>query len=259
MDNCPEYKGIHIIQSLTIDEIQHLISIIKIVPCNILFKNIVCNIGSPSENAIIYKALYNNLPVAIKIPRENSNDNIDNEIKINIFLKKYNDFFLQMYDFKECPIYGKVIFNELAIGDLLQILSVKISFDEINKYIVNVFDSVYILASLGIRHNDLHIKNIFIIKRENNTVAVLGDFGKSIEPKFLVSNTDDIYKFFSSLKKYLSELYYPGYIIDLITKYIRKILFPIRNKYEYVENWNRLDDQNLIKELYEKWILLINE
>ena len=73
---------------------------------------------------------------------------------------------------------------EVVTGDLRQVIHDGISEKDLNNFIENVFDSNWILAKSGIKHNDLHIGNVFIKNINNDEYAVLGDFGKSIQSKY---------------------------------------------------------------------------
>lgn len=267
MEQCPNYNGIHLPQEFSFRELEYIKYIIRNYDCLELFdrKYIMCIIGSPSENATVYKGIYNDLPVAVKVPHQSANDNIDNEINVNLQLESDDNLFLRMYGFRECRVAGrdvytyltKVMFMELAIGDLLQYLFSRVTLEKLNELIIDVFNSVARLAEIKVKHNDLHIKNIFIVKRFNKDTAVIGDFGKAIPQQYLVSPMDDIYTFLSSLNKYLIQLGYAQKLIDLIIFYIRNLWAPFRSKYEYTTGWSGEDSENLIIKLRDDWTHLV--
>lgn len=240
--SCPSvyYQGLHLHRQINWNDIEN---IKKVLDSKDSCKDItiIQQIGSPSEEATVWEAMVKtqkeNYVVSVKISRQGFYR--PTEYLINQALLDYPDYFLRMFAQKDCTVTiqdrtdkVKLLFMELAIGDLYQILMDAINEEMLNDYILDVFDSEEKLAELGIKHNDLHIRNVFIICNKTRTVAVLGDFGKSIPAEFPGSNFDDLLKFFGDLKEYL-----PYYMISIKGKLSRFLVSirPIFYRLEEIE------------------------
>lgn len=207
---CPliHYHGLHLTRQINLGDIENIRSTIEKGCDNI---TIIQRIGSYSERASVWEAIIKtnttNYVVAIKTP--NPHFYRPEEFAIDQILLDYPNYFLQTFAQKDCLIslegqvrQVKFLIMELAIGDLHQVLTnSEITEDQLNDYILDVFDAEEKLAELGLKHNDLHIRNVFIICVDNETRAVLGDFGEAKKPQFVSSNFDDLLKFFTDLKE----------------------------------------------------------
>ena len=113
---------------------------------------------------------------------------------------KHPDFFPQIIGKKECAVMDRrtqeeynttMIYMEMMIGDLRQFIHDRITIDNLNKYIIDVYESLSLMAKEGYVHGDLHIGNIFIKNTNGKMYAVIGDFGKSYKAEYLSSPIND--------------------------------------------------------------------
>jgi hypothetical protein len=206
------YDGLH--NPVVLTEIEFKV-LGKYMSCDI-FKNIkiLQRIGSDSLYATVWLASFNSLELetslAIKIQKDIEKS--ESEAKISYKLEKWFDYFLLMYYHIRCDdirlngfsYSGMFMFMEVAISDLRQLIKYQnVTKAKLVSYILDVCNSIEIMATNFLYHGDLHIGNVFIVVREidNKTIhkAVLGDFG---ETKYIVSVTShlsDIRNFISSL------------------------------------------------------------
>ena len=179
-NNCNGYKGIHNQSILKTKDINNIRETLNEMSCEDVERHVHSIIGSPSERATIYKIILKDYVIAVKVMkhghlRENEYD-ISREIS-----SKAPNYFLRTIDRKFCQINDKnIIFNtqmlflELAIGDLYQVLDQGIDSRTLEDYISDVFKAVEVLSNLGYKHNDLTVKNVFVVCTGKNTRAVLG-------------------------------------------------------------------------------------
>jgi serine/threonine protein kinase len=246
------YKGLHVQRNLHESDIINIRNVIEKTHCKTLI--VTKRIGTPSERATVWEAI---LPVhrghyvlAVKIPHVYN----EKEYEIAKLLSNKPQHFLAMFAKIECDvnIYNKtfprqLLFIELAIGDLRQILDDTVTPSQLNDYIIDVFDAVSALADLGIKHNDLHLGNVFIVgDGREYTKAVLGDFGESVPAKFVESNCNDLMRFFTDLKANIPS-YLTTIFSDRIDRYVVNIR-PLFAKLEETNTFNQTERNKLAKE-----------
>lgn len=224
----------------------------KLLSCNTFDRiEVIQRIGSESLYATIWEIKFDlgkeKITMAIKI-QKNIEKTLE-EININKFLNEYPEYFLQMYDsiycqkislLKESSFSGYFIFMELAIADLAQFLTLtNVSENDLDNFIMQVFDSIYVLGKSQLFHGDLHIRNVFIVPRDNQIKAVIGDFGETIGIDSITSHTSDIYKFLSSLSEFLNK--FPNKYrntknkIKDIIRYVNRLTVTLEDDYD---TWN---------------------
>ncbi len=168
--------------------------------------NLIRRIGSESLHAKVYSGRIDNTIVAVKILKDI--DQFENELYINefIFEDPMNSlFFLYLIKGYICEDKG-IFVMEMAISDLKQKINFSyITEDESNDIVSNVLLSILKLAELGIYHGDLHLGNIFLVLRNNNIRAVIGDFGESSPTTSPTSSSSDLFEFIRGLLEYIDE------------------------------------------------------
>lgn len=202
------YEGLNKATVLSNDEFKNLK---KYVNCDI-FKNLkmLQRIGSNSAYATVWLSSFNSsdldITFAIKVQKDVQKS--ENEAKISYFLENWFDFFLLMYYDIYCEkiilnketYSGMFMFMEVAMSDLRQLITYQnVIKSELISYILDVCNSIEIMATNFLYHGDLHIGNVFLVTRNYQIKAVVGDFGES---NFIISPTShltDMSKFISSL------------------------------------------------------------
>ena len=230
------YEGLHKPSVLSENEFKTLK---KYVECDI-FKHlkILQRIGSDSVYATVWLANFNspdlNVSFAIKVQKDVKKS--EAEAKISYFLEQWFDYFLLMYYNIRCEkivlsgisYSGMFMFMEVAMSDLRQLIKYQnVTKSELVMYVLNVCDSVEIMATNFIFHGDLHLGNVFLVKREGSIKAVIGDFGES---RFILSATShlsDIGNFISQLGIELKSSALSSDVLSknklaLLTKHINK-------------------------------------
>ncbi len=202
------YEGLHKPIVLSPNEFK---SLKKYLNCDI-FKNLrmLQRIGSNSVYATVWLAAFNSVDLdvtfAIKVQKDVQKS--EKEAEISYFLESWFDNFLLMYSDIYCEKIilnnflhdGTFMFMEVAMSDLKQMITFQnVTKEELISYILNVCDSIEIMASNFLYHGDLHIGNVFIVKRDSNIKAVVGDFGESIFTNSPTSHLSDLATFISSL------------------------------------------------------------
>lgn len=202
------YDGLHKASVLSESEFKTLK---KYVECDI-FKHlkILQRIGSDSVYATVWLANFNspdlNVTFAIKVQRDVKKS--EAEAKISYFLEQWFDYFLLMYYNIRCEkitlsgisYSGMFMFMEVAMSDLRQLIKYQnVTKSELVMYVLQVCDSVEIMATNFIYHGDLHLGNVFLVKRESGIRAAIGDFGES---QFIVSPTSHL----SDIGYFISQL-----------------------------------------------------
>lgn len=205
------YDGLHKASVLSGDEFKALK---KYVECDI-FKHlkILQRIGSDSLYATVWLASFEatdiSVTFAVKVQRDVKKS--EHEAKISYFLEKWFDNFLLMYYNIRCDkitlnnknrqtYSGMFMFMEVAMSDLRQLIKYQnVTKSELISYILNVCDSVEIMATNFLYHGDLHLGNVFLVKRDNHIKAVVGDFGES---QYIVSPTSHL----SDMSTFVSQL-----------------------------------------------------
>ena len=230
------YEGLHKPSVLSESEFKALK---KYVECDI-FKHlkILQRIGSDSVYATVWLANFNspdlNVTFAIKVQRDVKKS--EAEAKISYFLEQWFDYFLLMYYNIRCEkivlsgvsYSGMFMFMEVAMSDLRQLIKYQnVTKSELVMYVLNVCDSVEIMATNFIFHGDLHLGNVFLVKREGNIKAVIGDFGESQYVVSPTSHLSDIGNFISQLGIELKSSALSSDVLSknklaLLTKHINK-------------------------------------
>ena len=202
------YDGLHKASVLSEAEFKTLK---KYVECDI-FKHlkILQRIGLDSAYATVWLASFNssdlNVSFAIKVQKDIEKS--EEEAKISYFLEQWFDYFLLMYYNIRCDkillsgvsYSGMFMFMEVAMSDLHQLIKYSnVTKSELVTYILQVCDSVEIMATNFIYHGDLHLGNVFLVKRETGIRAAVGDFGES---RFVLSPTSHL----SDIGYFISQL-----------------------------------------------------
>ena len=230
------YEGLHKPSVLSENEFKTLK---KYVECDI-FKHlkILQRIGSDSVYATVWLANFNspdlNVSFAIKVQKDVKKS--EAEAKISYFLEQWFDYFLLMYYNIRCEkillsgisYSGMFMFMEVAMSDLRQLIKYSnVTKSELVSFVLNVCDSVEIMATNFIFHGDLHLGNVFLVKREGNIKAVVGDFGESQNVVSPTSHLSDIGNFISQLGIELKSSALSSDVLSknklaLLTKHINK-------------------------------------
>ena len=202
------YDGLHKASVLSESEFKTLK---KYMECDI-FKHlkILQRIGSDSVYATVWLASFNssdlNVTFAIKVQRDVKKS--EDEAKISYFLEQWFDYFLLMYYNIRCEkitlsgvsYSGMFMFMEVAMSDLRQLIKYQnVTKSELVIYVLQVCESVEIMATNFLYHGDLHLGNVFLVKRESGIRAAIGDFGES---QFIVSPTSHL----SDIGYFISQL-----------------------------------------------------
>ena len=230
------YEGLHKPSVLSESEFKTLK---KYAECDI-FKHlkILQKIGSDSVYSTVWLANFNspdlNVTFAIKVQKDVKKS--EAEAKISYFLEQWFDYFLLMYYNIRCEkivlsgvsYSGMFMFMEVAMSDLRQLIKYSnVTKSELVMYVLNVCDSVEIMATNFIFHGDLHLGNVFLVKREGNIKAVIGDFGESQYVVSPTSHLSDIGNFISQLGIELKSSALSSDVLSknklaLLTKHINK-------------------------------------
>jgi len=172
---------------------------------------ILQRIGSDSVFATVWLASLKteNLDVTLAVKMQEDNKKSEKETEINrYFTMNWPDNFLIMYNSIYCEdirvenkkIKATFMFMEVATADLGQMIrNQRLTPIELIQYILNVCDSVEIMASNFLSHGDLHVGNIFIVQRNGILKAVVGDFGESSYTLSPTTHLSDISNFIGSL------------------------------------------------------------
>ena len=125
------------------------------------------------------------------------------------------------------------MFMEVAMSDLQQLLTYQnVTKGELISYILNVCDSIEIMATNFLYHGDLHIGNIFLVKRNTTIKAVVGDFGES---EFITSHLQDMKLFISSLSSGIIFALNTSLLenkLSVLMKHISRQIVITQNEYE---------------------------
>lgn len=206
------YKGLHIPKIITNEDKDQLI---KFAKCSVFdYITFLRRIGSDSLRATVWLVSLESktISVTFAIKVQEDVEKSEREIENNKVLMKYPDHFLQMYYDVNCDhivmngkIFGGIfMFMEVAIGDLAQVLHVSnVTKKELFGYILDVFESVRVMAIAQLFHADLHIRNVFIVYRNGKQKAVIGDFGESFFISSPTSHLSDASRFMASLMEEL--------------------------------------------------------
>ena len=270
-------NGLHRVQyELSRYDIEDISKSVANMSCQKLRANIFSRIGSFSEEAKAYKVFVDKYELAVKIPILHKSQEYQIGRKLT---EEYPGYFLKTITNKWCdpksfndlmgyryhePEPLELIFMELAVGDLKQVIDDGINNLFLENYIADVFESVAIMAKKRKVHFDLHIRNVFIVVRHttgcysksggsdhcNNVYAVLGDFGKSKDAHYMTSNLDDLFTFFKDLRFYIfgdrentDKCCHLNYLKDKIEYFRLNFLLPM---YRYLEDYD-------IDESLETW------
>ncbi len=232
--------------------------------CQEINDGLAVQIGSKSEEAYIYKFIIDNHEIVVKIPKQHYHKKQEYEFA-SYLSNKYPKYFIVVFDQKTCPINldntryeTELIFMELVLGDLKQIISDGITELDLFSYIRDVIECVALMAKEGIYHNDLHIGNVFVKFTNRHKYAVIGDFGKSEDSQYLSSSIEDVKRFFRSLRDGLKEMGSPKYLIkisDQINKFYLEHLIPISRPYhDSGERWSSAQASELILKIRDEWL-----
>jgi serine/threonine protein kinase len=264
-------KKIHHVESLSIEDINHIINMLNDKQCNLFpLIKIKERIGSESLHATVWKIEINGKYLALKV--QSNDEKSLNEIEINSYLNNWPSYFINYYGNLYCEnininkqiFSGYFLFMELAIGDLAQYLIYQnnVSEKECIQFVLDVFEGIYILGKNQIYHGDLHIRNIFIVMRDNLRKAdlrkaVIGDFGESKGIDSITSHTSDIYKFCTSLLEFLNSYSQFNKWIKIkkllreIINYVNKRNIIIEKNYE-TETINKYENLEELDQYFEK-------
>lgn len=244
------YRGIHQTREISPKELDELLS------CDSLDRiRVVERIGTPSQYATIWKVKIDvdndDLIAALKVQRDVEKS--QNEIEIQTFLQPYRKYFLELYTSLWCDniqLVGQnefsnfLIVMELAVADLGQfLLQRQVSETELLNYILQVIDSVYYLGKFQLFHGDLHIHNVFIVSRDNQLRAVIGDFGETIGIDSITSHTSDLYRFLTSLLEFLSS-HFPNRYFQLTNKIKKAVKYLNRRTAELEQDYDEWNVEN---------------
>ena len=264
------YTGLHKAVFVTERQLDVFRSILNDENCNIFSRiKVLKRIGSLSLYATVWETKFqlnsDDISLAIKVQKDLAKTL--EEIRINEFLNRWPEYFLQMYgsiyckniELKDQKFDNYFMFMELAIADLGQLLMNRnVSEKELLTIISQVFDSIYIMGKSQLFHGDLHIKNVFIVprkeirKREENKQirAVIGDFGETIGIDSITSHTSDIFKFATSLLEFLNVNFKNKYAttklkLQNIVKYVNKLTPKLEADYDQWNDIHRDDEGNI--------------
>jgi serine/threonine protein kinase len=256
-------RGLHISGVLTQEEVEYLKKTINESTCEDL-NNLCSRIGSISEDAIVYKCYIGNIPVAVKIdnigyeypPEELGVTSADSfEYDFSKWISS-NDpqYFVRTIAHKYCPLitngqisFHSVIHMELVAGDLRQVIEDGTTSKILDNYVRDVFESNIILSESGYIHGDMHLGNIFIRHTGRDTVAILGDFGKSRPARFNTSHLADMTKFFTGLKAITANNQKLQQINKKVTEYYKILSKKLEN---YPDEWT---PQAILKDSLTDW------
>ena len=266
------YEGIHKVKPVNTQQLLKFKEILEDKGCDVFSKiSVIQRIGSSSLYATVWEINFltnssNSIKMAVKVQKDA--DKTLQEIEINKFLNAYPDNFLQMYGSIYCEkiflmddsFSGYFIFMELAIADLAQLLTfTQVSESELQIIISQVFDSIYVMGKLQLFHGDLHIRNVFIVPREDTIRAVIGDFGETIGIDSITSHTSDIYRFCTSLLEFLNLPTFKGKYLKIktslekIVKYVNRLTVKLENDYDKFNEENRDEDGNIDLNLLDSY------
>jgi serine/threonine protein kinase len=157
-------------------------------------------IGSDSQIGTVWLASLNSLSFVFCCKLQSNRDKAHNEFKILHHLShKWEENFIRAYkciDTEE----GNLIFMEIAIGDLEQVIKYDTVTEQMLRgFVLDVIDSVEIMASEKVFHGDLHIRQILIVTRNSSKKAVIADFGEHVLIDSPTMHLSDLKTFFKSL------------------------------------------------------------
>ena len=256
------YEGLHKPSVLSESEFRTLK---KYVECDIFkYLKILQRIGSDSVYATVWLANFNspdlNVSFAIKVQKDVKKS--EAEAKISYFLEQWFDYFLLMYYNIRCEkillsgisYSGMFMFMEVAMSDLRQLIKYQnVTKSELIMYVLNVCDSVEIMATNFIFHGDLHLGNVFLVKREGGIRAVIGDFGESQYVVSPTSHLSDIGNFISQLGIELKSSALSSDVLSknklaLLTKHINKQTAVTEREFDLFLEKNDDPDRDLQEE-----------
>ena len=160
-------------------------------------------IGSESQVGKVYLVCLSfpsSLSFVIKVQSNLTKSQSEYEIQ-HYLSHKWPNNFVMTYEVK----HENSIFMETAIGDLEQVIKYNIVDENmLTSYIFDVINSVEIMSTEKIFHGDLHIRQIFIVLRNGNRKAVIGDFGEHLRIESPTTHLSDLKIFFKSLLEIIS-------------------------------------------------------
>jgi len=202
------YEGLHKPVVLSNEQFKVLK---KYMNCDIFqHVKILQRIGSDSLYATVWLASLSTKELdatfAVKVQKDIKKS--EKEANMSYRLENWFEYFHLMYYNIRCDdirlnsksYSGMFMFMEVAMSDLRQLIKYQnVTKAELISYILDVCDSVEIMASNFLYHGDLHIGNVFLVKRANEIKAVVGDFGESKYVTSSTSHLSDIGNFITSL------------------------------------------------------------
>ena len=262
-NNCSHYDGLHNHSIINSEDIKIIERNIDKMSCGDISKGIRHRIGSVSERAKVFKLILKDYVIAVKIMNPDHIRENEFEISRNVS-HEYPKYFLRTFNRKYCEVeYNGVnretqlLFMEIAIGDLYQVITQGVDQRSLENYISDVFNAVAFLSHLGYKHNDLTVKNVFVVCTGKTTRAVLGDFGETIPVGSIVSGLNDILKFLISLKSYLGDEHQD--YKHLIEYYTRNTLGPYIQELEE-KSFNMVDRaEEVVYNALDMWLDLIKD
>ena len=278
--NEKRYNGLHFHENNNEKKIQKFESILGDEKCNVFDRiKVIQRIGSDSIYATVWEVDFSlaldladtnkeKIKMAIKV--QNNVDKSLDEIDINNFLQNIENrsYFLRFYGNIYCEniellkqsFNGYFMFMELAIGDLAQYIQMhNVSEKQLIQFIIEVYNSIYMLDSHQIYHGDLHLRNAFIVKRDGENHAVIGDFGETKATDSITAHTSDIVNFSSSLLIFLKSLRNPKY--GRIEKKLAEIIKTVNRMTPVIEESYDGDEEKfdrIVKSTIEKIIPILN-
>jgi len=228
------YSGLHFPKVINEKDINIFEDILEGENCNIFDRiRVIRQIGSKSLYATIWevdielsnKNERNERKIKMAVKVQKNIEKTLSEIDINNFLQEdqlSRDNFLRYYGnvycenidlLKDKSFSGYFMFMELAIGDLAQyIIYSEMTEEELASFILDIYEGIYYLGIQQIYHGDLHLKNAFIVYRDQEQKdrkngrhkrAVIGDFGESSGTDSITAHISDLVNFSSSLLTFL--------------------------------------------------------
>ena len=234
------YEGLHKPVVLSNEQFKVLK---KYMNCDIFqHVKILQRIGSDSLYATVWLASLTTADFTFAVKVQKDIKKSEKEANMSYKLENWFEYFLLMYYNIRCDdirlngksYSGMFMFMEVAMSDLRQLIKYQnVTKAELVSYILNVCDSVEIMASNFLFHGDLHIGNVFLVERDNinsrnaNTQAikaVVGDFGESSFVTSATSHLSDIGNFITSLSTEIKTMALNGLLANnklvIVTKHI---------------------------------------
>lgn len=216
------YQGINIPSEFNL---KRYIEITRTLDCDIMDRmELVRRIGSESLHAKVYAGEVNETIIAVKNLKDPKK--FDNEILINnIVLDNGNNnlYFLYLIKGLVCE-YGAFLIMEMGMCDIKQRMKYSINLpNDIYRTVSEVLQSLLRLARLGIYHGDLHLGNVFLVKRNGELCTVIGDFGESLITDSPTASSSDLFQFINAMREKVYRSEQVMYVLNTFYSKIGKI------------------------------------